>query len=207
MPATSPFEILAGPLEVYIAPFGTAEPDISATLPTGAWVLLGKSGSKNYSEDGVTIRHSQTVETDAFRMLGSTGPRKFARSSEDLEVEFMFHDMRTQQIAYVLNGFAHTVTDTAAGSGIGGNINMPLLRGPTVGQIGVVIRGTNLSAEATAITDSFNAQYWIPNAVMVGEPEVVWSKSAPAGVTMTMRAIEDATNGFGKYRMQDAAAA
>lgn len=205
MPATSPFEILSGPLEAYIAAFGTAEADISQA-PAAAWKLLGASGSKNYAEDGVTIRHSQTVETDAFRMLGSTGPRKSSRTSEDLEVELILHDLTVQQVAYALNAFAQTVTDTAAGAMVGGNLNIPLLRGVTVGQFAVLLRGANQSSQAVAISDSFAAQYWIPNAVMVSEPETVWSKGAPVGVQVTMRAIEDATNGFGKFRMQDAAA-
>jgi hypothetical protein len=201
--AASPYEILSGPLEVYIAPFGTAEPDISEAV-AGDWELLGASGSKNYSEDGVTIRHMQTVETDAFKMLGTTGPRKAARTSEDLEVEFTLHDMTVQQVAYALNGFAHTVTDTPAATDVGGNVNMPLHRGTTVGQFAVLIRGDGQSSHASAITDDFNAQFWIPNAVMVGEPEEVWNKSEPVGVTVVIRALEDAVNGFGLLRMQDA---
>jgi hypothetical protein len=203
MPATSPYEIISGPVEVYRAPVGEAWPDISEA-PAGNWTLIGTSGNQNITEDGVAIRHMQTIESDAFRMVGNTGPRGAIRQSEDLEIEFVLADLKAVEYANALNGASVTVTDTAAGAGAGGNLNFPIQRGPFVARTALLIRGTNLSAEATDEADDFNMQYEIPIAFQSGEPEVVFNKNGPAALRFLYRVIEDATDGFGTLRIQDA---
>ena len=63
----APFEIIAAPAKIWIAPVGTAFPVIDV-VPNQDWTLLGKAGDKNISEDGVTISHPQSVEV--LRALG-----------------------------------------------------------------------------------------------------------------------------------------
>ena len=110
MPA--PFEIIAAPYTVWAAPVGEAFPAIDAA-PAGNWAKIGTSGDESYSEDGVTVAHSQTTETT--RVAGTTGPRKAWRTAEDLMVRFTILDISLEHYKQALNGNA--VTTTAAGSG------------------------------------------------------------------------------------------
>ena len=46
---SEPFEVIAGPIEVYRAPVATTFPVIGAA-PAVDWTLIGKNGSKDYAE-------------------------------------------------------------------------------------------------------------------------------------------------------------
>lgn len=199
MSQVAPFEIMAGPVEVYLAPVGTAFPDISAA-PSGSWILLGTTGSKNYDDEGVTIAHEQTVEE--FIPVGLTGARKAFRTEESIVISLNVVDISAAQYAKVMNGA--TVTDTAAGVSIGGNLNFPLYRGLTVATFAMLMRGSE-SAAAVAATDNFNTQWEVPIVYQNGNPEPVMKKGEPFALACEFRALWDATLGFGKYRSQDAA--
>lgn len=84
-----PYEVIAAPLELYLAPVGEAFPLIDTDPPGGNWVLVGASGSQRYDEDGVSIAHNEEIED--FRMLGTTGPVKSSRTEEEL----MCHSSRS----------------------------------------------------------------------------------------------------------------
>src|SRR3546814_4738671 len=55
-----PYEILAGPLTIWLSPVGTAFPLIDAE-PGAEWKLMGTRGTRNMSNDGVTVQLNQTV--------------------------------------------------------------------------------------------------------------------------------------------------
>lgn len=194
--ATAPFEIIAAPFDVYVAPVGTAFPDISAT-PSASWFLLGSSGNKNYDEDGVTITHEQEVEE--WVPAGLTAARKAFRTTESLVIAFNVADVSAAQYAKILNGA--TVTDTAAGSGTGGNLNFPLLQGMSVSIFALLCR----SGESAA-GNLFNSSYEVPIAYQAANPEPQYKKGTPAMLACEWRALWDSATGFGRYRSQDAAA-
>ena len=75
-----PYEIVAGPLTIWLAPVGTAFPLIDAD-PAEAWKLMGTSGTRNYSNDGVSVQLSQTI--GEARPAGALGPVKAWRTEED----------------------------------------------------------------------------------------------------------------------------
>src|SRR4030042_339760 len=112
---SEPYEIIMAPFEVWVAPVGTAFPDVDES-PAAAWTKLGSSGMDNMDEGGVTVTNGQTLATK--RTLGSTGPVKVARTEEELTVSFTLFDMTAEQYAKALNN--RTVTDPAAGSGAPG---------------------------------------------------------------------------------------
>lgn len=194
MPA--PFEIIAAPFDVYVAPVGTAFPDISQT-PAAAWLLLGTSGNKNYDEDGVTITHGQEIEV--FRPVGLTAARKAFRTEETLSIEFNLVDVSAAQYARVLN--QAVVTTTAAGSSLGGNLNFPLLQGLEVKLYAMVLR-----AAESAGGQSFNTQLDLPMVYQAAEVAPVWKKGEPAMLETEWQCLWDSTLGFGRYRSQNAAA-
>ena len=57
---STPYEVVAQPFTLWVAPVGTAFPDVD-TAPDGSWTKVGTSGDLNYTEDGVTVTHSQSV--------------------------------------------------------------------------------------------------------------------------------------------------
>ena len=177
----TPFEIIAAPFIVYKAPAGEAFPLIDAD-PAGNWVKIGTSGDRNYSEDGVTVAHQQSIEQ--FRMLGSTGPVKASRTEEGLMVRFTLHDLLLEEYAKSLND--NTVATTAAGSGTAGFKTLKTYQGLDIATTALLVRG-DVSPEGA----TWKTQYQIPNGFQSGSPEVVFSKGAPAGLALEFTALED----------------
>lgn len=194
-----PFEVVAGKLDLYLAPVGTTYPDIDAT-PAADWVKLGTNGSRNYSEDGVTIAHPQSVEF--WRALGSTGPIKAMRGEEELRVSLTVHDLTLEAYAVALNH--NTVGTTAPTVSAGGYKKIGLSRGLDVTQKALLVRGA-----CSAYGANWNLQLEVPIVVQAAEPEVVVSKTEPAGLALEFAALEDpnATSEaerFGRLKMQNA---
>jgi hypothetical protein len=194
--AVAPFEIISAPYDVYVAPVGTAFPDVSQA-PAVAWLLLGTSGNKNYDDDGVVVTHQQNIET--FTPVGLTAPRKAFRTTEGLEIDFRIVDVSATQYARVLNNA--TVTNTAAGTSIGGNLNFPLLQGMQVNVYALLMRSLE-----SAGGSGFNSQYEVPIAFQNSEVEVAYKKGDPAGLNCEWMALWDSTLGFGRHRSQTVAA-
>lgn len=201
IPNDSPYEIIAAPFEVYIAPVGTAFPAIDES-PTAPWALVGKNGSLNTTDDGVTIELTQSIEY--WRALGSTGPRKAFRTEEMLRISFESADLTLEAIKIALNG--NTITDTAAGIDPGTR-KIGLSRGLSVTQYALLVRGPS-----PYIADHY-AQWEVPIVVHDGEPEIVSSRGGePAVVAMEFGAIEDPNAAtpderFGRLIAADEAAA
>jgi len=176
-----PYEIIAAPFTVWLAPVGEAFPAIDAT-PGGNWAKLGSSGDLDYNEEGVTIVHSQTMET--FRGLGSTGPRKAFRTAEEMMLRLTLHDLTLEQYAEAIN--SNAVATTAAGSGTAGFKAMQLYMGLNVTQFALLARGG-----VSAYGDGWNSQYEVPVCFQSGSPEPVFNKGNPAGLAFEFTALED----------------
>lgn len=176
-----PYEIIAAPFTAHWAATGTAFPAIDAA-PGASWTKIGSSGDQDYAEDGVTVAHSQTVET--FRGLGGTGPRKAFRTQEMLSLRFTLHDLLLEQYNVALN--SNAVTTTAAGAGTAGFKSVQLYRGVTVQTIALLLR-----ADVSPEGDGWKMQYQVPVCFQNGSPEPVWAKGAPAGLALEFMALED----------------
>lgn len=195
-----PYEIIAQPFTLYLAPVGTAFPEVDA-VPGAGWTKVGSSGDLNYSEDGVTIQHSQSVE--AIRTLGSAGPRKAFRTEEELRISLTLHDLTLEQYSLAMN--YNTVTPTAASPTVGGHKSMGLSRGLSLPQRALLVR-----ADGSPYGDGYAMQYEVPVCVQVSEPEVVYTKGEAAGLALEFLALEDpdastADERFGRIVCQNAA--
>ncbi len=200
MPA--PFEIIAAPIKVYQAALGEAFPAVEAAV-AGNWSLIGTTGDRNITEDGVTILHED--ETERFYSIGGTGPQKVFRIREGLMVQFTLADISLEHYRLVLN--ANSVTDVAAGGGAAGFRRVDMYRGVGVTQHALLLRGT-----FSAYGDNWNTQFQIPACFQTGSPEPVFMKGLPAALAFEFTAIEDpnaATDAerFGRIIVQDAAVA
>lgn len=189
----TPYEILAGPVELYLAPVATAFPKVDAT-PSGTWVLLGTGGSLNQDEEGVTIEHNASYAD--WRAAGATGPRKAFRTSESVVIGCKLADLSPTMYAKILNGA--TVTVTAPGVTQAGESVFPLLQGLTVATFALLARGRS------TFGDSFAAQWEIPIVYQNASPKPVLHKGGPALLDCRFNALVDVTNGFGVFRDQSA---
>jgi len=185
----APFEVIAAPLTVYVAPVGTAKPNVNAA-PAGAWVKLGTAGNKNYSTKGVVVTHNQTIVK--WRPAGSTGHRKAWRTEEFISVELELIDLTAEQYAQVMNSM--TVTTQAGPPAIK---FFSLQQGATIAQVALLARGIS------PINDTIAAQYFIPIAVQTESPSPAYvGEGVPAMLAIKFDSLEDPTNGFGTWEEQ-----
>lgn len=195
-----PFEVIAHPLTIWLAPVGTAFPDVSED-PDASWTKLGTSGDENYDEEGVTVTHDQTIEM--WTPAGSTGARKAFRTEEGLVIEFTLVDISADQYAKVLNDA--TVTQVAAGAGTAGVDEFGLTQGHTVATYALLARGLSPA------DDQFASQYQVPRCFQNASPEPQYNKGGePAGLACEFAALEDLNAAadaerFGKLVIQTAA--
>lgn len=195
MPNTVPYEVIAAPFTLWVAPVGTAFPLIAAD-PADPWVKVGTSGPLNYDGDaGVTIEHPQTI--NKWRSLGDAGSRKVFRSEEDMMVRMTLVDLTPEQYAIAINGNAVT-------EGVAGSRRLGLSRGFTVATNALLVRGNVSPLGAVG-----NMQYQVWRAAQSGSPTVVYKKADPAGLALEWSALvdpeQDPEEYFGVLIVADAA--
>lgn len=193
MAGQAPYELVSGPLEVYVAPVGESMPAIGTEPPGGNWTLLGTLGTEEYGEEGVSIEHQQTVED--FRGLGSTAPLKSFRTSEGLLISFMLHDLTLEEYARAVN---FQTVQTSSDDKL-----MDLYRGQEVAYKAMLLRGP----DAGPYGAGYNIQWEIPRVREDASPTVVFSKGAPVGLAMRFMVMEDLSaattaDRFGQVRTQ-----
>ena len=191
---SAPYEVVAAPFTLYLAPVGTAFPAIQTT-PSASWYKVGTSGTKSYDESGVTVTHDDTKTT--FTPAGGRIPRKVWRTEEQIKIECELVDLSPEQYAKMLNDL--TVTTVAAGAGVAGQKYFQLEQGATVALFALLVRGPS------TVDDSLNAQYEVPIVYQGEKPAPVHTKGKPASLKLGFYALEDDTLGSGKLRIQTAA--
>jgi len=192
--AMDPREIVVGSLDIYLAAAVEAEDDVDTT-PTGNWALLGTSGDENYTEDGVTITHSQTLRQT--RAVGATGPLKVNRQEEELMVALVLMDMNLAQLTKLLNNTSVS-TDTEP------NIDyIGLRRGPDVTELSLIAKGVGLSPSG-----NYPIQLYIPRCYNGADSMApVFSKGGEVGYSAEFHALEyqsaaTAEERFGRWVIQ-----
>lgn len=195
-----PYEVIAAPFTLYVAPTGTAFPDVDST-PGAEWTKVGTSGPLNYDRaEGVTVEHRQS--TSPWRSSGDTGVRKNFRVEEDQIVRLKLVDITLEQYALAMNH--NTVTTVPAGAGTPGYRKIGLSRGSNIVTKALLVRG-NVSPYG----EDWNSQYEIPLAQQIGSPSVALSKPGePAGLNLEFMTLVDTTAAsederFGRLIAQD----
>ena len=189
----TPYEIMAGPIEIYVAPVGESFPAIGTEPPGGNWTLLGTLGTVEYAEDGVTVAHEESVED--FKSLGSTGTVKSFRTEEELVVSFMLHDLTLEEYARAIN-FATVATDTD-------DKTLDIYKGNEVLYRAMLVRTNGIAPYGA----NYNLQYEVPRVRPDAAPEVIFAKGTPAGLALSFRALIDLSASseserFGRIRTQ-----
>ena len=192
----TPYEIMAAPFTAWTAAANTTIPANMDADPSGSYTALGANRSANYGEDGVTVGGDQTIAT--FSGLGKTGPLKAWRTMELRTVEFTVYDVRPETVTNALNRAA--LTTVASASGVSGRKEVSLLLGYDVATFCLYLKSDNYSP----YSDSLYTDYWLPLCWQDDVPSMVWKKGEPAGVKMVVKTLQDLTNGFGKFRAENA---
>lgn len=167
----APFQILAGPADVYIAAAATAFPAVNAAA-SGSWTAIGRT------EGGVTVRHTQTVNPISADQY--TGPVKAIRTEEGLEIEFSVVDMTLEN--YSLAAMNSNTVTAAGGPPATKTIN--LHKGVAVDLKSILIRGRSPYG-------NFPAQYQVPVAYQSESPEVSFVKDDKSVLACVWTALED----------------
>lgn len=176
MPNTVPYEVIAAPYTVWVAPVGTAFPLLGAEPGVG-WRKVGSSGDLNYDDaTGVVVEHSQT--TVPWRALGDCGARKMFRTEEDMKIRLKLVDVTLEQYRLALND--NTVNEED------GQRSLGLSRNFDVATYALLVR-TNVSPyQAEGVT-----QYEIPRAAQTGNPTITKKKGEPEGLDLEWTALVD----------------
>lgn len=211
---TSPYEVLAtGAVDVYVAPVGSAFPDLQedpTTASPDAWTLVGSSGNLNYDSDaGIKVSHSQSLKP--WMGLGSVGTRKIFRSSEEQKVAVTLVDITLEQYKHAIN--SNTVTTVAGTPGTPGtdpdvtsHRKIGLSRGFSVATVALLIK-VRASGYGDG-TPEWTSQYEIPLAAQSGNPEPVFKKDTPVMLALEWTTLVDPNAAsedeqFGRFVMQD----
>lgn len=193
MPA--PEEIIASPLEVLLAPVGTAFLAINAAV-SGAWELLGTEGDANYDEEGVTVSHGET--TFDFTPAGRTMPAKRFRVGESFETSLNLVDLSPTAYAKVMNDAS--ITTVAGGVGTAGQEWFDLYRGDVVNSFAVILRGKS------SVDNDLTMQYEFSKAFVSVNGDVQFTKGKVAMLPTKIEAIKHADSDVIRVRIQTRAA-
>ena len=191
----APEEILAYPLNVYLATVGTTFPLIDAN-PSVSWSLLGTQGDLNYDENGVTVSHGEDVFD--FTPAGSTMPAKRFRTGESLLTKLNLVDVSPDVYAKVMNNAS--VTTVAGGVGTAGEKHFSLFRGDQVTSFAVLLRGPS------PVDNSLNMQYEVPKAFVSVNGDVTYNKGVVAALPIEIQMIRHSASDNPICRIQTRAA-
>ena len=187
-----PAEIIRGPVTVYVADTGTAQPEISND-PPAAWAKLGAS----ISDDVLVMTF--TDEEEETTTLDSPMVKDLHITRVALEYTVALVDMTPETFARVQNGV--NVTMQAAGSGTGGYHELKLGYGFNVKFYAVLAVGPSAYDEAMV-----SHQYFPKARVKLNEAPTL-AKSGDAMIGALIKPVYDATlEAYGVYRVQDAVA-
>lgn len=175
--AEQPYEIVAAPFEIYIAPIGESMPAVTLEPPVGNWVLIGTSGDSSYGEEGVTIEHSETIEDH--RGLGGTGIIKSFRTEEGILVSLMLHDLTLEEVSYALNMNA---VQTSSNDKL-----MDSYKGQQVATRALLVRGNGAGAYGA----DYNLQWEFPRVRVATAHSLNFQKGIPAGIALAFEVMED----------------
>ena len=114
-------EILAGPIKLYYADVGTAEPvPPTASPPSTTWMLVAENSEEpdadpQVSKDGLNV--AMTDERDEIEVMNNLYPVKEYRTSARKKFEVKLKDMRIETLALLLGNTMVQTAPTATDAG------------------------------------------------------------------------------------------
>lgn len=182
MANTQPYEVIAGPVDVYFAQTGTTFPDTDAASPGSAWIKVG------YTEGGVTVASPQTVVE--LRADQVTGPIKAVRSDEGLEITFQIASLTLENFAIAMNRAISSGALSGGGipkDGDSDDVSVPLYRGGfQVETVAMLCRSNNLSPYGDK-----PLQFEVPVCFQFDPPSQTFTNNNKAVLQVSFHALVD----------------
>lgn len=190
-------EVVGTPYSVYVAPVGTAFPNIDAA-PSTAWTQLGVNGINNQGANGVVVNLGETVSD--FVPAGSTLPVKSWRTDEAMSVAFSLVDMTIEAMSTILDNAL--ITTVAATTAVGAYKSIKLKRGINVATWALIVRGLSPYDDGTGL----NAQYNFTRVSQAGSQAPTYVKGTPSELAVEFKIMDDVSGQDpGLYLAQTAA--
>jgi hypothetical protein len=174
MAASTPYDQLTGVLKLYIATYGTVEPDVAST-PGAAWVELGCTDGDQTEDHGVT-------DLTKFYDNCHIGPVKAVLSQQDPMFTFTLVSLTLENVARVVLSAGSVATPT------GTTKRLPVKRSYNPTEYALLAKGDTDSAYGLLA-----GQLYLPRGVFGGAFSVVRSKTARGGFECIFHALEDDT--------------
>lgn len=192
----APYDIIAGPADVWIAGLDEVFPLVSADVTEGAndWYYLG------YTDGGVQITHNQ--DQTELMVDQVTVPVKRMRTTEALTVEFSIASIDMTKYAKVMDDATVTTAAQVAGPPIEpGTEAFYFYRGTQITMQKMLIRAPSPLGPGIM-------QYEIPRVVQTGEPQITYVRDNKAVLACQFVAMADlslpAEQRFGRVVAQKA---
>jgi hypothetical protein len=178
MAGVSPFEIIAGPARVWLAPTATTFPDDdTADTENGVGEQFEFFTDLGRTDAGVEVLFNQTqkvIYTDQV-----TGPVKVIRVEEIIMVKFNLADSTVENFFFAVGRVGTSVSDD------GNSKSTSLFRGTTVQQYALLVRG-----DSPYEADAF-LQLELPVVVQSGNPSIKFVKQDKSVLATEWSVIED----------------
>lgn len=174
-------EIIATCSTVWLAPVGTAFPELTAE-PGVDWTLVGSSGTRNYAQQGVTIIHDRNWASST--PAAETGESVVSIEDESLRVQLELIDLTLEQYTIVLGGNVVVSSPAAPGEPGTATIGLAQRTGPAR-QFAVLVRGPS------PYDEGLPSQYEFPRACEAGSPRVTYRRGQPSGLAVEFRVLTD----------------
>lgn len=180
MSTNTPYGRLVGVLTLYTAAALTSEPVIDVATPSG-WTELGPTdGDQQINHIGAL-----TYFTDN----DGIGRVKAVRPEDNVEIVLNLVNLTLENLARILHSTSNVATGT---SGSADTKTIPLRRSFEPTEYAFLLKGLVDSPYG-----AFPAHYYIPRAVIDGEPSLVRSKSGSPMVEMRIAALDDTAQSAG----------
>lgn len=171
MAASTPYDQLVGTVKIYLATYGTAEPDV-ATTPGASWAELGcTEGDQVYDEAGALTKFYDNCHM---------GPVKTVLGQQDPTVTFNLVGLSLENVARVIR----TVGAVATPSGT--TKKLALKRTAAQTEYALLFKG-----DADSPYGNYPGQIYIPRGVFEGVLNMTRSKTGRPAVAVTFHALED----------------
>lgn len=172
MAAATPYAQLVGPVKVYLAVYGTAEPAVNTT-PGASWTELGPTTG------------DQTIGKDAgntyFYDNDHSGPVTSVTPQEDVTVSFTLVNMTHEKLALILSAIGNITTSTSP------NVSrIPIKSGFNATRYALLVKG-----DADSPYGAYPGQWYLPLGVFEKNFETTRGKENRSEVAVEFKVLED----------------
>jgi hypothetical protein len=175
--SSAPFEIIAGPANVFTAPTGTTMP-VVGTVPTTPWVDMG------YTDGGVSVQTTQSITEFMVDQIAT--PVKTLRSAEGVIVTFAIAQLTLERIALVYNNASVTTA-----TGPPATKAFYLQKGTSVQTYSMLVRGPSPYGD-------FNMQFELPIVYQSENPTTAFTRDGMATMSTQWTSLADTSKVVGQ---------